>query len=71
MGQLICFFQFPFRSVPFQFHSIEQERNGIGTGMERDRNGNGTGMEQEWNGNGVGMERERNGNGTKVHWADN
>ena len=62
---------FNFRSVPFQFHSIEQKLNRKGTGLEREWNRNGMGMEQESNMNGTGMERERNGNGTKVQCADN
>ena len=52
---------FNFRSVPFQFNSIE-ERNGTGTGKERDWNWNGTATEREWSGNGM----ERNGNGTDM-----
>ena len=52
MGQLICSFQFPFRSIPVQFN----------WGTEREWNGNGTGTEGEWSGNGT----ERNRNGTEM-----
>ena len=72
MGQLICFFQFPFRSrsIPVQFNwtEIEQERNGTGMGMEQEWNGNGTGMEWEWNGNGTGMERKLNKSSMGGQW---
>ena len=61
MGQLICSFQFPFRSNPLQFYSIERNLNGQ---LERILNRKGTGMEQNWNGNGTGMKREWNGNQT-------
>ena len=61
-----AFFQFPFRSIPLQFDSIEQERNGNGTELELDWNRNGAGLEQNCNNNGAGMKRERNGNGTEM-----
>ena len=61
-----AFFQFPFRSIPLQFDSIEHERNGNGTELELDWNRNGPGMEQNCNNNGAGMEQERNGKGTEM-----
>ena len=71
---------FNFRSVPFQFNSIDRKLNRKGTGLERERNRNGMGLEweqngngteREWSGNGTGTERKWNGNGTKVQWTDN
>ena len=59
MGQLICFFQFPFRSVPLHSSSIQLNRKGTGLiGTERERN---TGMERERNGIGKKMEQKFNG----------
>ena len=82
LGQLICSFQFPFRSIAVRFNwtefkwklitnrtDIEQERNGNGTELEREWSGNGTGTEREWSWNGI--EREWNGNGTKFQRMDN
>ena len=70
MGQLICFF-FNFRSIPLQFDSIEQKRNGNGTELELDWNRNGAGMEQNWKGNGARMEREWNWNGVGMERIGN
>ena len=66
---------FNFRSVPLQFDSIEQERNGNGTELEQEWSRNGTELEREWSGNGAGTELEWNwnevgmeriGNGTEM-----
>ena len=60
-GQFICFL-FGFRSVAFQFDSIERNLNGNLTKKEQEWKGGGSGTEPEWNENGIGTEKKSNRN---------